>query len=337
MKTDGLKQGTAKSMKDLEDKEKQWDKLKAGKTNKDFDQNIKDIKSKLIPKKDTIVMFDEEHESDPEYQKMKEQAVALGYNVIRMTATFKGKQKNPETGKMEPIPFSITTSYPRVIQRINKINIPDEDLKRGKTLLFFKEAKLTQEQMNVLDDVENKGTDQWNPVFYAVFDETTLGSSTGITKGAPPGSAFITDRRMSMGYSPWIDIVILLNRMVTSSLGSPKTSGTAKTQSAWDYGDPEEQGSPIADILQEAGRVARLDTQTGVMPTVLILNNFKREEDENGKLVDVTEEIDMSKKKDLASKLVEACLSGKTGIIKAQLAKFNDANFLRATIALPYK
>jgi hypothetical protein len=125
VKTDSLKEGSAKAMEKLADDEKQWDKLKAGRVNKDFDINIKEIKSKLIPKKDTIVMFDEEHESDPEYQKMKEQAVFLGYNVIRMTATFKGKKKDPIDNKLKPIPFSITTSYPRVIRRINKTKLKD--------------------------------------------------------------------------------------------------------------------------------------------------------------------------------------------------------------------
>jgi len=226
-----------------------------------------------------------------------------------MTATSKGKRTNPETGRKEPIQSSITTSYPRKLLKVNKIDLSDEELSKGKILIFFKEAKLTDEQKAILEDKENINKSNYNPVFYAVFDETTLGSSTGITKGAPPGSVFVTDRRMSMGYSPWVDIVILLNRMVMSSLGTPKlnSKGQPLPANTWDYGEPEEQGLPIADIYQEGGRVARLDTGSGVMATVLILNNFFRKD---GSKEDETEEIDMDKKKDLASKFIETCLSG---------------------------
>jgi len=337
-----LQEGTKKAMDDLRKWEKDWDKLKKGRVNKNFTDNVNSLRDRLIPKEETIIMFDEASEIiDPEFLKIQEGAVKLGYKVMRMTATFPGKKRNPETKKMEPIGFSISTSYPRDIRRVNTINLTNEQCTNGKALMFFKRARLTPAQIGVLNDEENRETPQWNPVFWAVFDETTLGSSTGITKGAPPGSVFIADRRMSMGYSPWIDIVILLNRMEISSLGAPKANlhrpGTFLPGNTWEYGEPEEQGLPIADIVQEAGRVARLDIGSGLVATVLILNNFKREKNQDGVEVDVTEEIDLNSKKDLASKFVETALKGNPPAISTFPANFKKVNFVRAAIALPDK
>src|SRR6185503_12478171 len=75
------------------------------------------------------------------------------------------------------------------------------------------------------------------------------------------------------------------------------------------------------------GRISR------IMPGLaIVLNNFKR--DGNN---DETEEIDVSKLKNISCTMMEACLTGDVTKLKNTYAKFNNVNFLRAALALPYK
>ncbi|CAI2196474.1 18119_t:CDS:2, partial [Funneliformis geosporum] len=256
-----------------------------GKENPNFKENCQKIKDKLISKEDTILIFDEAHFTDPNYHQYQKDAVRLGYKVILMSATFKG-------AKGKPIPFSITTSYPRRVVRQSEIKISDADLAQAKVLIFLKKANLTSKQKSLLENPDY-------PIAYCVFDKTALNASTGITKGMPAGSVFIGNASMEMAYD-----------------------------------DPQEQGLTLASIVQQIGRVARLNTRSGIKALAIILNNFKREK-EDGE--DETEEIDMNKLKDASSKFVEATLTGDTSKIVQNYAKFNNANFLRAALALPYK
>lgn len=302
----------------------------AGKENSNFEANCNAIKDKLISKEDTILLFDE---SDfvlyPPYQQLEKDCVKLGYNVMLMTAIFKGKiidPSDPDKKRKINIPFSITTSYPRKIVRQNVINIPDEQLAKSRTLIFFKEAKLTKKQRALLEDPDY-------PISYCEFDETTLNASTGITKGSPLGSVFIADTSMERGFTPFVHIVILTNRMQTTSLCryGKKPDGKPFLLAKWDYGDPEVQSLPIASLIQQIGRISR------IMPGLaIILNNFNRDENDKNK-TDQAEEIDVSKLKNISCTMMEACLTGDVTKLKNTYAKFNNVKFLRNALALPYK
>jgi hypothetical protein len=93
--------------------------------NKDFDKNVAEIKKKLIPKDETIIIFDEAHFADAKYQEMQKQLIKAGYQVIVMSATFPKK------------PFSITTSHPRDVYLMNKFE--PEYLADGKTERWSKQ------------------------------------------------------------------------------------------------------------------------------------------------------------------------------------------------------
>jgi hypothetical protein len=99
---------------------KALEKIKTeGNDNKDFNKNIAEIKTKLISKEETIIVFDEAHFSDAKYQELQKQLVKNNYQVIIMSATFPKK------------PFSITTSHPRDVYLVKQFE--PEYGKDGKT------------------------------------------------------------------------------------------------------------------------------------------------------------------------------------------------------------
>ena len=71
--------------------------------NPNWKEKVEEIKKKLIPKDDTVIIFDESHFSDSKYQEIQKRLVANGYKVIIMSATFPKKK------------FSITTSHSRPV------------------------------------------------------------------------------------------------------------------------------------------------------------------------------------------------------------------------------
>jgi len=64
------------------------------------------VKKKLIPKKETIIVFDEAH-FPGDYQTLIDMTVKNGYNVLKMSATFP---------KMD---FSIDSTYPRTLKLVD--------------------------------------------------------------------------------------------------------------------------------------------------------------------------------------------------------------------------
>jgi len=59
------------------------------------------LKDKIIDKEKDVIVFDEGDFAIPAFKTIQIWAIAAGYNVVRMSATFEGQ------------PFSITSTYPR--------------------------------------------------------------------------------------------------------------------------------------------------------------------------------------------------------------------------------
>ncbi|CAI2183139.1 311_t:CDS:10, partial [Funneliformis geosporum] len=181
---------------------------------------VKEIKTKKIPD-DVIILFDEAHLTfNSTYRELFEDAIELGYNVLKMSATFPGK------------PFSITTTFPRKNLYMNYLpesykNSDGEvvdfnaQLAKSRIGIFLKDVV----NKEVIEDKKNKKTiikenslvtkvlsDENIP--YVIINETNQKFFETITSGMPDGSVVIIDNSREMGYTPNFDIIICSASMV---------------------------------------------------------------------------------------------------------------------------
>jgi hypothetical protein len=306
--------------------------------NKDFSQKVAEIKTKLISKEETIIIFDEAHFSDAKYQEMQKQLVRNNYQVIVMSATFPKKS------------FSITTSHPRNVYLTNQFEpeyLEDgktEKWSKQKTQIFLRTTEdewtltvtgkkdkqtllsgLTAKQKKLLDD---------NDIAYVCFDRTNQAAVTGITEGMPDGSLFFANPDHEMGFSPHVHNVIITGQTQLVSLGKGRDA-------PWLYDTPETVSLPLASMVQQIGRVSRLFPGMAY----LLTKDLRDVDASTGKLKEIPPA------KDLSYKFVGAIMSGdlaelyKVGI--SNMGKYtpptqkdkakSEPNFLRASVALGYK
>jgi len=198
------------------------------------------VKAKLINKKETIIYFDESHfakNGSTAYQKIQELTQQLGYNTMRATATFKGKEFSIS------MPKKIERRYmsgliPKYKDKEGKEVDLNAWLAQGKLLVFLPKAELTAQQIKILKD---------NNVGYSVLDETLEQFSTGVVQGCPNGYVFFGDDRYGIGFNFKINTCISLMELELKKLGI-----------GWKY-ESSTQPLPDASLTQQSGRVARLD------------------------------------------------------------------------------
>lgn len=323
---------TEPSVNEKKNIEKEREKMPTLKLNDNLQENIAEIKKRCISKEDTIIIFDEAHYNDAKYQEIQKQIVKNGYKVLLMSATFPG------------VDFSITTSHPRDVYLTKKFQpeyLKDEDdnflldekgnkiekWSKQKTAIFLpntedefevdevtgkKKAQtkwggLTKAQRDLLDD---------EGISYVILDKSNSAAATGITEGMDEGTAFFFSPAYEMGFSPDCHNVIVSGFTQLTTLGKGKSS-------PWIYGKPQELPLPIASLVQQIGRVARR-----YRGWAYVLSN-------------VVKEIKPSE--DLSYKFVAAIMSGSlvelnnSGISNMGKSDDKSANFLRASVALPYK
>ncbi|MCE8159193.1 MAG: DEAD/DEAH box helicase family protein [Candidatus Moeniiplasma glomeromycotorum] len=254
--------------------------------------------SKFIPK-GTIIVFDEAHFGQADYQTLIKQVIFLtkemGFEVLKMSATFKG------------IPFSSTSTFPRknlymssIIPKFKlggeEINL-DELLKKNKLWLFLPDAErgLNDAQKKLLKD---------HDIAHVVFNQPFEKFCESISFGMPPSSLMIVDGSKEMGFTPDIDIVVLANITETSNL---KTN--------WEYSTPNSSWISLASFAQQIGRAARI---------------------KNGMAITVSKELEeFVIKPEVSVYVIQAALSADSGaLVKMKAAGFNDVNHLRGSIAL---
>ena len=144
------------------------------------------------------------------------------------------------------------------------------------------------------------------------MDKTNSAAATGITEGMDEGTLFFFSPQYEMGFSPDCNNVIVRGFTQMLTLGKSKSA-------PWIYGKPQEPPVPIASFVQQIGRVAR------------------RYKGDAYTLSKVVKEI--VPKEDLSYMFVAATMSGdiKPLVDYGLNVSKGDANFLRASIALPYK
>ncbi|MCE8162929.1 MAG: DEAD/DEAH box helicase family protein [Candidatus Moeniiplasma glomeromycotorum] len=299
---------------------KEGEKMPTLKLNENLEQNIAKIKERCINKEDTIIIFDEAHYNDAKYQEIQKQVVKNGYKVLLMSATFPG------------VDFSITTSHPRDVYFVKKFQ-PDlvDDGKGGKIEKWSKQKTAiflpsTEDEWEINETTgKKKGQTKWggltkaqrdlldkNNISYVILDKTNSAAATGITEGMGEGTVFFFSPAYEMGFSPDCHNVIVSGFTQLLTLGKGKAA-------PWIYGKPQELPVPIASLVQQIGRVSRLYRGWAYILSTTVKEIIAEE--------------------DLAYKFVAAIMSGDL----AELNKYGlnmgktDANFLRASVALPYK
>jgi hypothetical protein len=192
------------------------------------DNEITQIKKKLIDKENTAIIFDEAHCASAFYRELIRQTIFLGYKVIKMSATFEG------------IPFSITSTYPISSKYMNFISEKmNPRLTAGRTLIFLKNTSLSDRQKEILD----KGK-----ICYVILDKSCAAIAEEVVKCMPPGSLVIVGPDYEMGFSFDIDNVIS-----TNEIEIPDSSGNLITQRL-----------PLASFIQQRGRVGRKKSGTWI-------------------------------------------------------------------------
>ncbi|CAG8712608.1 4107_t:CDS:2 [Racocetra persica] len=194
----------------------------------------KEVKEKLIPQKETIVVFDEAHFNDAGYQSLQFEMIKAGYNCLRMSATFPGAE------------FSTTSSYP--MKRIHCDGPIDPNMPGG--LMIYQNAEQVEKLENLRGVPVELSDEQirtlGNNVSYMVYTPEFDENCEDISHGRPKGSADNVDDSKAMGYTPRIDTVICLGAIETTNLGKYFT-----------YSDPTLGFIDISNLVQEMGRVSR--------------------------------------------------------------------------------
>ncbi|MCE8163391.1 MAG: hypothetical protein I3274_04195 [Candidatus Moeniiplasma glomeromycotorum] len=234
------------------------------------EQLKKQVKDKLIPKEETIIVFDEADWNDAGFQALQFEMIKAGYKCIRMSATFPG------------VEFSATSTYPRKIMYTGRLdpNMPaglmrirnadhaekleimrglppgsikwqdengqpifaevntEEMVQTGRIWIFLKSLKLNDEQIRIL------GSNTSYMLYLPEFDN----NCEEITHGRPDGSADGVDGDKDRGVSPKIDGVICLGVTETTNL-----------QKFFTYSEPALGLTSKASSIQQFGRVGRHD------------------------------------------------------------------------------
>ncbi|MCE8167880.1 MAG: hypothetical protein I3275_04635 [Candidatus Moeniiplasma glomeromycotorum] len=244
--------------------------VESGGINSWTDENLKSkVKEKLIPKDDTIIVFDEAHFNDAGYQALQFEMIKAGYNCLRMSATFPGAEfsttssfsmKRVSAGKLEqnmPGHLMVYQNSEQVEQLEQLRGVPvgsikwkdengspipievnlDERLQTGNTWIFGKNLELSEEQVRAL------GSNVSYMVYTPEFDE----NCEDISFGRPQGSADNVDGSKEMGYTPFIHTVICLGATETTNL-----------QKFFTYSEPTLGFTQISSLMQQMGRVSRI-------------------------------------------------------------------------------
>ncbi|CAI2161421.1 10344_t:CDS:10 [Funneliformis geosporum] len=258
-----------------------WEEMDDKKEKKDFqyflEEIIKEIKSKLVSKDDTTIVFDEAHYNIGAYQALQLKMVQAGFKVVRMSATFPG------------VPFSTTSTYPKksyysgeldpkmpgftmkianekhaqALAKFRKTDVStikwqdekgqylpvpvslDERFRFGKTLIFVRDINITAEQSAVFGT--KYSCVAFTPV-YKDFCET-------VSFGRQPGAVMLGNFEHQMGLTFEIDTVISTGLIEVSNLGKN-----------FEYSEKMTQFNPISSDIQEQGRGGRI--QNGLWITL---------------------------------------------------------------------
>ncbi|CAG8465247.1 17834_t:CDS:10, partial [Racocetra persica] len=223
---------------------KEWKKAK-----KVYQLCIEDtFKDKLIPKDDTIIIFDEADYNDAGYQSLQFEMIKAGYKVLRMSATFPGAE------------FSATSSYP--MKRIWAGGPIDPNMPMG--LMKFTNADQVEklEQMRGVPTGSIKWQDENGlPVPVEVNAEEAI--QNGITWVFVKSLKINDAQRRALGtntsyliYTPEFD-----ENCEDVSYGQPRvSSGATETTNLgkyFTYSEPTLGFTPIGPLIQQTGRVAR--------------------------------------------------------------------------------
>ncbi|RHZ37200.1 hypothetical protein [endosymbiont GvMRE of Glomus versiforme] len=303
--------------------------VESGGINSWSDANEKQqVKQKLIPKDETIVVFDEAHFNDAGYQALQFEMIKAGYNCLRMSATFPGSEFSTTSsypmkriwggGKLEPnMPggLMIYQNAEQVERLENLRGVPvgsikwqdddglpipievnwEERLQTGNTWIFGKNLELSAEQKRALGD----------NVSYMVYTPEFDENCEDISHGRPKGSADNVDGSKEMGYSPFIHTVACLGAVETTNL-----------QKYFTYSEPTLGFTPISSLIQQMGRVARITYGLAITLTK-----------ECG-------EIDLSD--NVSAAMVKACFDGNTKQINDKAYKqIYNVNILRGALSHP--
>lgn len=303
--------------------------VESGGVNSWSEENLKQkVKEKLIPKEDTIVVFDEAHFNDAGYQALQFEMIKAGYNCLRMSATFPGAEfsttssypmKRIFSGKLDPnMPGSLMIyQNAEQVEKLETLRevptgsikwqdeetglpIPvevnlEERIQTGNTWIFGKNLELSDEQRRALG----------NNVSYMVYTPEFDENCEDISHGRPKGSADNVDGSKEMGYTPGIDTVICLGATETTNLGKYFT-----------YSEPTLGFTQISSLVQQMGRVSRIKYGLAITLTK-----------ECG-------EIDLSD--NVSAAMVKATFNGDTKQINdKEYKQIYDIDILRGALAYP--
>jgi hypothetical protein len=303
--------------------------VESGGVNSWADENLKrQVKQKLIPKAETIVVFDEAHFNDPGYQALQFQMIKAGYNCLRMSATFPGSEfsttstypmKRVFSGRLDPrmpaglmkidnadqaekletlrgvpvgsIKYQDEHGFPIPVD----INL-EERIQLGRTWIFGKNPQINDEQRRLL------GNNCAYMTYTPEFDETC----EDVSVGRPNGSTDMVDGTKEMGYTPsTLDTSISLGVVETTNLGKYFT-----------YSEPTLGFTPISSLVQQMGRVARVKWGLAITLTK-----------EYG-------ELDLSD--NVSAAMIEALATGNIKKIEEKAYKqIYDVDILRGAMAYP--
>jgi hypothetical protein len=268
---------------------------------------VKIAVSKFIPK-DTIIIFDEAHFTTAEYQTMIKETIfltkKLGFNVRKMSATFKG------------IPFSTTSTYPRANLYMSslqpKFTWQDKEYDLNEILRWDKFWIFLPNVENGLNEAQKAIVEKYD-LSLVPFNQPFEKSCESISFGMPPSTAMIVDGSKEMGFTPDVGLLITTNILQTSNL-----------QPDWQYSTPINSWNPLASFVQRIARTGR----------------FRPARGEDGKQLDCAVAITISKemeefviKPDVAVNVIRGSLGGHEDAIK-KLQGIDDINHLRGSIAL---
>jgi hypothetical protein len=170
-------------------------KCTIGKEKERIDKGKLAVKSKLINKENTVLIFDESdfaRNGTTNFVKLQILAEKLGYKTIQATATFAGEPFSitmPKKGERKYMQGGLMPQYQDNDGNLVNIN---EKLANDKSFFFLPKAELTEEQEKILEE-ENVG--------YFTLDETLELASTGLTYGCPNGYIFFGDPRYGLGFT----------------------------------------------------------------------------------------------------------------------------------------